>query len=240
MRPKIVVTLDEGQTLRRGVPFPTVEMKAAYARSIIRAGGIPLMVAPTDEVEVIAGIVELLDGLVITGGAFDISPEIYGKSAGDLRVDAPKPLRTSFELALFRGALARSRPIFGVCGGMQLMNVALGGTLLLDIKSEIEDALEHEQPTSPATPAHSAEVLRATSLAELVGARAIEVNTTHHQAIDRVADPLVVSALSADGVIEAVDHRQRPEVFGVQWHPELLDDEVSRALYAFLVNRSRL
>lgn len=238
MKPKILVTLDLGETIRRGVPLPLVEAKLAYARSIEQGGGVPLFVAPTDDEAVIEALLELLDGLVITGGAFDIEPERFGKTAAGVRVDPPKPLRTRFELALLQGALARGRAVLGVCGGMQLLDVALGGTLHLDIGAEIPGALEHEQPTSPALAAHPAELVEGSALAALLGVSRIEVNTTHHQAIERVAEPLRVSARAPDGVIEAVEHRERPEVIGVQWHPELMDDEVSRAIYADWIGKA--
>ncbi|MCC7386732.1 MAG: gamma-glutamyl-gamma-aminobutyrate hydrolase family protein [Deltaproteobacteria bacterium] len=237
-RPRILITLDLGETTRRGVPFSIVEMKTAYAGAVERAGGLPLMVAPTDDPAVIGGLVALMDGLVLTGGAFDLDPALYGKEAAGRRINPPKPLRTSFERALLEGALANHRAVLGVCGGMQLLNVVLGGTLVIDIAADVLGALEHEQATSPAMAAHEAEVLPGTPLARLLGARTIQVNSTHHQALDRLAPALLVTARSPDGVIEAVAHRDRPGVTGVQWHPELLDDEVSRALYRALVEAS--
>lgn len=231
-RPRIVVTLDQGQALRRGVPFPMVELKAAYAEAITQAGGLPLLVAPTDEPGVVAELVALADGLVVTGGAFDIDPVLYGAAVpAGTRVDPPKPLRTRFEWALLEGALARGRPVLGVCGGMQLLNVVLGGTLRLDIAAEVPGALEHEQATSPAEPAHPVQLRAGSALARALGRERIEVNTTHHQAIAQVAAALEVVGTSPDGVIELVVHRERPAVVGVQWHPELLDDDASRALY---------
>lgn len=238
MRPRIVVTLDLGETLRRGVPLPIVETKSAYARSIEQAGGLPLLAAPTDDPAVIEDWIALLDGLVITGGAFDIEPERFGKKADGVRVDPPKPLRTRFESALLQGALQRGRPVFGVCGGMQLLNVHLGGTLFLDIKAAIPNALEHEQPTSPREPFHPANVVAGTRLASLLGANTIQVNTTHHQAIERLGADLIATAISPDGVIEAVEHTSRRGVIGVQWHPELIDDQVSRAIYGAWVKEA--
>lgn len=234
MRPKIIVTLDQGQTDRRGVPFDMVHLKSAYVRAVEEAGGLPLLVAPTDEPQVIASMCALTDGLVVTGGAFDIPPEAYGGVPGSHRVDPPKPLRTRFETALTEAALAANKPVLGICGGMQLINVVMGGTLLFDIASQVDGALEHEQATSPAIADHDVTIEANTKLASMFGP-VIAVNTTHHQAVDRLAPGLLVQGRSVDGVIEAIAHATRP-IIGVQWHPELLGDPVSAALYRWLVD----
>ncbi|MFO0724964.1 MAG: gamma-glutamyl-gamma-aminobutyrate hydrolase family protein [Myxococcota bacterium] len=238
MRPLIVVTLDQGTVDRRGVSFPTVYAKEAYARAVERAGGLPFLAAPTADLELAAELGGRLDGLVVTGGAFDIEPERYGQTPSGARVDAPKPLRTAFEWKLIEVALARGRPVLGICGGMQLLNVVLGGTLLQDIGTSIAGALEHEQPNSPALPAHAVALSPDSRLARRLGHTSIAVNTTHHQALDRVAETLVVVGRSPDGVIEAVEHRNAPGTLGVQWHPELLQDEASAAIYSTLVEAS--
>jgi len=235
MRPLVLITLDTNQRPRRGVPFDTVELKVAYVRAVEAAGGLPLLIAPTDDFDVVAGLVAKMHALVLTGGDFDIPPSSYGGPIDGLRVDPPKPERTRFESALLDGALDRRCPILGVCAGMQLLNVHLGGTLLQDIGSQIDGALEHEQPTSPAGPDHSVRLTGDSRLAKALGEDEIHVNTTHHQAVDRLGAGLVATGVAPDGVIEMVEHRDRPEVVGVQWHPELLDDLVSRALYGALV-----
>lgn len=237
-RPNILVTLDTGEDLRKGVPFASVHMKAAYARAIEKAGGTPILAAPTTVPEVIDALASLMDGLVITGGAFDIDPAKYGQGR-TARIDLLKPLRTEFEWRLAEHALASGLPIFGVCGGMQLLNVVLGGTLIQDIGSEIEGALEHEQPTSPALPHHRATVTPNTAFARAVDAPSIEVNSTHHQAVGALGRELAVLAKSDDGVIEAIGRPTDLSITGVQWHPELLDDRVSQALYgAFIAHAS--
>lgn len=237
-RPKILVTLDTGEDLRKGVPFASVHMKAAYARAIEDAGGTPILAAPTALSEVIDELAALMDGLVITGGAFDIDPAKYGRGRTAARIDTPKPLRTDFEWRLAEHALDRGLPIFGVCGGMQLLNVVLGGTLIQDIGTEIEGALEHEQPTSPALPHHRAQVTPNTAFARAVGSTSIEVNSTHHQAVGALGRELAVLAKSEDGVIEAIGRTADLSITGVQWHPELLDDHVSRVLYGALIEHA--
>jgi putative glutamine amidotransferase len=234
-RPRILITLDHGQELRRGVPFPTVLAKEAYVGAVERAGGVPLLVAPTGE-ESLAALGELLDGLVVTGGAFDIEPERYGRAREAGRLDPPKPARTQFEAALLERALARRRPVLGVCGGMQLLNVVRGGSLFQDIRQALgPTALDHEQPTSPAEGWHELLPAPGGLLDRLMHGRPCSVNSTHHQAVDCVGAGLEILAKSKDGVIEAIGMPGEAFVVGVQWHPELQDDALSRALYRGLV-----
>jgi putative glutamine amidotransferase len=232
---RVVITLDEGETLRKGVPLQTVLTKRAYAESVERAGATPLLAAPTADRETILDLVELMDALVITGGNFDIDPERYGQTPRGVRLDEIKPGRTEFEWFLLRAALDDRIPILAVCGGMQLLNVVLGGTLVQDIRSELPGALDHEQPTSPREPHHPVELTPESFLAKELGRTRIEVNTTHHQAIEQLGEGLEVIGRAPDGVVEAIVLSENPSVVGVQWHPELLDDDVSRLLYGRLV-----
>ena len=235
MRKRIVITLDEGQSLRRGVPFPTVVLKSAYVESVERAGATPLLAAPTAKREIIEDLIAMMDGLVISGGYFDIAPERYGQQQRGVRLDEIKAARTDFEWAILEGALEKRVPILAVCGGMQLLNVVLGGTLVQDIGAEVVNALEHEQPTSPREPAHPVDLEPSCVLARELGRTRIEVNTTHHQAIEKLGEGLAAIGRAPDGVIEAIELAGNSSVVGVQWHPELLDDDVSRLLYRRLV-----
>jgi len=239
MRPRILVTLDTTLVERRGVSFPALQVQTTYQRAIEGAGGLPLFVAPTGDAATIEAMLELMDGLVVTGGAFDIEPERYGSAAkSGVRVDAPKPARTRFEWSLIEAALAREIPLLGICGGMQLLNVVLGGRLFHDIGAEVPGALEHEQPSSPAGPHHRIEILAGSRLHHVSGLVSAEVNSTHHQAVMMTGGDLLIDAKSPDGVVEAISLPGRP-VLGVQWHPEALDDELSRAIYADLVATAR-
>lgn len=233
-RPRILVTLDLGESLRKGVPFANVNLKLAYVRAVEKAGGTPLLVAPTDERAVIDGLIGLMDGLVITGGAFDIDPARYGQSVRG-RIDQPLPLRTDFEWALTEAAMADGKPVLGICGGMQLLNVITGGTLIQDVGAEVPGALPHEQASSPALPDHPVQLSPGCPLAQWVGATELSVNTTHHQAVDRLGQGFEVWGRAPDGVVEAIGHRDHPLWVGVQWHPELLADRASDALYGHLV-----
>lgn len=238
-RPLVLVTLDTGQSTRRGVPFDNLNVKQAYVDAVEDAGGLPLLVAPSDDPARAEALVALAHAVVITGGNFDIPPEAYGQSQTAARVDDSKPARTRFELDLTRAALARGRPLLGICGGMQLLNVVLGGSLIQDILEAVPGGLEHEQPSSPAGPGHLVQLEAHAPLATWLGRTRIEVNSTHHQAVARLGDGLEVWGRAEDGVVEAIGLTGRPEVCGVQWHPELLADDVSAALYRRLVEAAR-
>lgn len=247
MRPVIGITPDMGETRPRKKNFffsngrvrpalPQYELKQAYADAVLAAGGMPVVLAYSDDPAAAEEAMQLCDGLVITGGAFDIPPELYGATAG-ARLGPLKPGRTSFEQRVLRAALQIHKPVLGICGGMQLLAVELGGSLHQDIRHELPQALDHEQRSDPRTPDHGAEIAPQSQLADILGKSAIEVNSTHHQA---VRDPgrAAISARAPDGVIEAIEVPGHFAI-GVQWHPELLQAPEHLALYRALVARSR-
>ena len=238
MRPVIGITPDVGRTTARpGRPaLPQYELKQAYADAVLAAGGLPVVLPYSEEPAAAAEAIELCDGLVITGGAFDIPPEAYGAKAGD-RLGPLKPGRTAYEQRVLRAALAADVPVLGICGGMQLLAVELGGTLYQDIGAEVSGAFDHEQRGDPRKPGHAASVVRGSALAAIVGATEIQVNSTHHQAV-KDAGRGVVCAAAPDGIVEAIELPGR-FALGVQWHPELLEGKEQLALYRALVDRAR-
>lgn len=193
-------------------------------RAVRAVGGTPLLLPPGEpELE---ALLERVDAVVITGGAFDIDPRHYGQQAL-ARIDRVDEERTATELDLARRCVELDIPILGVCGGMQALVVATGGSLIQDIAAEVPGAIEHEQPTDPAEGWH--QVTLEPSLLRHVFGRAPVVNSTHHQA---VADPGIfrVSGRAPDGVIEAIELPNHCFCVGVQWHPELLGQQPYRAL----------
>ena len=203
-----------------------------YCSAIARPGGLP--VALPHEVDLIEAYADMLDGLVITGGAFDLDPALYGATDRHETVTT-KDQRTTFELAITRAMLNRDRPVLGICGGQQLLNVVLGGDLIQHIPDAIPDALAHEQPNPRTEPGHSVAVVNGTRLHEIGGAATLEVNSAHHQAAGAVGPGVVVSAQAPDGVIEAIEDPSRRFCLGVQWHPEYRISVADDALFDALI-----
>lgn len=211
-------------------------LDSAYAEAVLEGGGLPL-VAPFGSP--IPDLLDMAQGVVITGGAFDIPPSAYG-DADRPGLGPLKEERTRFEWELLEGALARGLPVLGVCGGMQLLNVVLGGTLIQDIPTEVPEALGHEQKTPKDQPSHTIEIREGSLLARAAGRFGeARVNSTHHQAVARLGEGLVASARAPDGVVEAIEGPGR-FVLGVQWHPERLlrSEPWNGAIYAALVREA--
>jgi putative glutamine amidotransferase len=135
---------------------------------------------------------------------------------------------------LLQGALARNMPVLGICGGQQLLAVALGGTLIQHIPDTVPNALPHEQTTSHDLPGHEVKILPGTLLHRLVGSKTMQVNTSHHQAV-KDAGRSTVNALAPDGVIEGIEDSSKKFCLGVQWHPEYLVDRGDTAIFAALI-----
>lgn len=240
-RPSIAVTPDI-TTPTPEAPFPKYDLKAAYTDAILRAGGLPFVLPYSDDPTVVEQYLDRVSGLVITGGAFDIPPSAYGEVDKE-NLGIVKPGRTNFEMAVLKGALQRKLPILGVCGGMQLLNVAFGGTLIQDIATELPNARPHEQKHDRTQPQHPIDVKDHTLLAECVGGKGqLMVNSTHHQAVKAVGGGLIVSGVAVDGVVEAIESTDQTHfVLGVQWHPELMSDTVppNLGIYRAFVGRAR-
>lgn len=237
-RPSIAITPDTASTTPEQAP--RLELKTAYADAVFRAGGLPFVVPLTSDASVIDSYLERVSGLVVTGGHFDIPPELYGDQPRE-GLGPLKPDRTQFELALLKAALARHLPVLGICGGMQLLNVALGGTLVQDIGRELPQAKAHEQKHERTQPQHPVDVREGTLLAECVGKGQLMVNSTHHQAVKALGQGVTMSAAAPDGVVEAIELKGGGFVLGVQWHPELMIDTVPPHLgvYRTFISKAR-
>ncbi len=202
---------------------PLVVLQERYAWAILEAGGIPLILPVFPSQTAIRELLDRLDGILLSGGNFDIHPTFYGEeptqALGEIKEE-----RTQFELGLLSSALERDLPLLGVCGGAQAINVALGGSLYQDIASQIPNAGEHQQRALKDKGGHKIKVHDGTKLKQIVGREDLEVNTTHHQAVKELGRGLIVNATAEDGIIEGIESKDHPFVLGVQWHPEFLTE----------------
>jgi len=192
-----------------------------YVESVRRAGGEPIEVAAGGESP--EQIVARVDGIMLTGGG-DVDPMLYGE-APHATFQAAEADRDAFEIALTRAAIAAEVPFLAICRGMQLLNVAMGGTLIQDIPSQVPGALEHSVPEPRAHVAHDVWVSKESRLSALLAehmedGETCHVNSRHHQAVATVAPGFDVSATSPDGVVEAMEQPGSAFCVGVQWHPE--------------------
>ena len=205
-----------------------VRTDADYAKGVFEAGGVPIVLPPSVSLRAAEALLDSVDGLLLSGGP-DLDPAYYGeKPIPELGRTIPE--WDALEMALLRLALEREMPIFGICRGMQMLNVALGGTLYQDVPSQLgADVLNHRQTTPKCQVTHEVEVLDDSYLAKITDRRTVEVNSYHHQGIKGLADALKVAASSVDGVIEALESRDFSErwLVGVQWHPEGMRDTAS-------------
>jgi putative glutamine amidotransferase len=195
----------------------------SYLRAVEAAGGIPLLIHLTRDAEVLDTHYQRCDALLLAGGE-DVHPARYG-AAPHSKLGKTNPAQDEVELALARRAAADGKPILGICRGMQLLNVALGGTLYQDIPSELGGALDHEESTGRRDMsylAHPIELAADSWLAERLGAAEVVVNTLHHQALRDVGRGLRVVGRAPDGVVEAVEGTGSGLLVGVQCHPEEL------------------
>jgi putative glutamine amidotransferase len=231
----ITTSVTVGQTPERAY------VNGTYIRAVQAAGGIPLLLTPHFTPAVQTALWQRLDGLVLTGGG-DIDPARFGE-ARHPAVDDVSPARDELELGLTRRAIADDVPLFAICRGMQVLNVALGGTLVQDIPSEWPNALVHTQKAPRHEATHPVKVMgEGTRLGRVLGSPEVAVNSMHHQAIKRLGEGLREVAWAPDGVIEGVEMPGDERfVLGVQWHPEELagHDQAARKLFDAVVDAAR-
>ncbi len=191
--------------------------------SLENAGLIPLVVPPLRNDAAARAIVARVDGLVLTGGE-DVNPSFYGQPRAE-KCGASNESRDRTEIALIRAAQELGKPILAICRGPQVLNVALGGTLIQDIPSEVPGALEHNTHDERASRVHGVKIDAGSRIARAIGETDITVNSLHHQSIKDVAPGLLVTARAPDGIIEGVESDSDDWwVMAVQWHPEEMND----------------
>lgn len=230
-RPVIGLTLDS-EPAGGWSKQPWYAIRQNYCDAIAAAGGLPVCLP--HEPELALAYLDHIDGVVVTGGAFDVDPSLFGATEKHATVTT-KDRRTAFELALMRGLLAKDVPVLGICGGQQLLAVALGGTLVQHLPDEIPSDIPHEQPNPRTEAGHEVLVTANTLLHHIVGQDRIPVNSAHHQAVKTVPASIAVNARAPDGVIEGIEDPARRFCLGVQWHPEYHISPADRALFDALI-----
>jgi putative glutamine amidotransferase len=209
-------------------------VNAAYMRALVATGALPINISPLIGVDLAEQALEPFDGLVLTGGE-DVHPSYYHTAPGP-KLGTIDRLRDQFELALFHQARRRRLPVLGICRGLQLINVAMGGTLWQDLPTERPGPIDHAPPIARGERVHPVRIAAGSRAAQALGTTHLSANSIHHQAIRDIAPDLVATAWSDDGLIEAVETPDASHwILAVQWHPEELHEHVEapdRGLFA--------
>ena len=228
MRPPLI--LISPSTQKRGVEFEdnSVSLSNQYCMAVAAAGGLPWIAPAIPAKPLVAESVARCDGVLLTGGD-DVETRIYApKLSPKLKktVSEPEPDRDLFELMLVDEVFRQQKPIFAICRGQQLVNVAFGGTLVVDIRTQIPNAIDHRRLDRKNDIVHDAELTDGSLIANIVRHNKLGVNSSHHQAVAQLAEPFSVTARSSDGVVEAMELKPGaatlPFFLAVQFHPERL------------------
>lgn len=243
MKPVIGVTPDfnAGDRQEWGGKEPTYFLRARYVRAVEELGGVPLILPLVADRVSRRRLLQEVDGLLLTGSGPDLAPALYGERQR-YKFPIVAERRSDFELDLVRLALRHDIPTLAICGGMQAMNVACGGSLYQDIPAQVNEALQHRQPTTATRLSHSVSIATGSLLSRIVKRARMRVNSSHHQSVKRVGRALIASATAPDGIVEAIEHPEHRFFLGLQWHPEFLFEHhlLHRRLFqAFLRAASR-
>jgi len=215
MRPLILATTSSDPQRYR---TPYVVLGSPYLEAVEKVGGTPLLLTPAHSELSREHLLDLADGLMLTGGE-DVAPSRYGEEPHP-KLETVNFARDEMEFEALRAALERGMPVLAICRGMQLLNVALGGTLYQDLPSQLGGDLLHEQDAPIDQRWHEAKVEPGSRLERIFGQETLHINSFHHQAVKELAPELRALAWASDGIVEAVEAPAYPWVFGVQWHPE--------------------
>lgn len=223
-----------GLTPSHDIHTNDISMRSTYLGAVKEAGGIPVVLPLDAEESDLKRLVSLFDGFLFTGGP-DVHPFLFGEETyahcGEVSVK-----RDSMEITLLHLVMEMKKPVLGICRGIQLINIGLGGTIYQDIPSQFPKAfpVAHKQPFPYAVPSHHVSVVPGTRLADICQAQRIQVNSMHHQAVKDLAPGCIVSGTGPDGLIEAMEMPDYPFFVGVQWHPEYLWSQDKAAANLFI------
>ena len=239
---RLPMILVSASTEKRGVEFGDISMSlsARYTHSILAGGGLPVALPAATNPEVIAEYVRRSDGVLLTGGD-DVNPQLYTRQLATKLAKTVGPndrTRDLYELMLIEEVFRQRKPLLAICRGHQLLNVALGGTLIVDIPTQVPEAINHDRSDAKNELVHEVKLTPHSMLARITGKRSLMVNSSHHQAVARVAGALRVTARSSDGVVEGLEFAPSamgwlPYLVAVQYHPERLTDRYEEHLDLF-------
>jgi len=230
-----------GIPMRIEHPTDRFYLSRHYSEAVEAAGGAPVHISLIPKIDYVDAVVDGLDGILLPGSDSDIDPLRYGQQPHP-NLGSVHPIKDATDLLVIDAAERRQLPLFAICFGMQALNVSRGGTLVQDIRSQLPEAIKHEQGVPRDRASHGVKIETGSKLSEIVRTPDLLVNSHHHQAVETVGANLVATAWSSDGVIEAIED-PRPDRFivAVQWHPELgwEDDTFSQRLFESFVAHAR-
>lgn len=241
-KPIIGVTPDfnPGTRMDMGGKEPTYFLRARYLQAIQETGGVPIVLPLVRGEGHHRLLLKQLDGLLVTGSGWDLDPKLYGERK-QFPFQQMSEERAQLELGLSRLAFSLKVPTFGICGGMQSMNVALGGTLIQDIPSQIQTRLQHSPRKSATKMAHVIRIEAKSWLSRIAKKKTIPVNSSHHQSVKAIPPLFRITATTSDGVVEAFEADSHPFWLGVQWHPEFLyrKHSIQKGLFSAFIRAAR-
>ncbi len=219
-----------------GAARPREGVYASYVDAVLKAGGLPLILPA--RAEMLEESLALAAGLLLPGGD-DVDPRHYGQENRGCETPFTDESRVGRDLALLRRFFEEDRPLFGICAGMQMMNIALGGTLTQDLENRTATHRKPSDAPGSHKARHEAAVEGGSLLFRITGKNSLDINSSHHQGLDRIADPLRVTARAPDGVVEAVEAPAKKFYLGVQWHPETETTPEAAALFSAFIEACR-
>ncbi len=227
--------------MRIDYPSERFYLSRHYSEAVAAAGGAPVHISLIPYAEYIDAVVDGVDAILLPGSDSDVDPLRYGQQPHPA-LGSVHTIKDETDLLVINAAERKQIPLLAICFGMQVLNVSRGGTLIQDIRSQLPDAIKHEQGAPRDRPSHSVKVAAGSKLNEIIKTEDLAVNSHHHQAIETLGADLVATAWSSDGVIEAFeDPRPDSFVIGVQWHPEMgwQNDLFSQRLFNSFVAHAR-
>lgn len=206
---------------------------------IYENGGLPFILPPVNSDADTKRFAQEIDGLLLTGGE-DVDPTIFDeephKALGEV-----SPLRDTFEISLAKEMLSLNKPIFGICRGSQVLNIATGGTLYQDIYAQHEEELlQHQQKAPRDHASHFTHIEQESKLYKIVQEKKIKINSYHHQAVKTLGEGMIISSYAKDQIVESIESTKHTFVLGVQWHPEYLNDAASKQLFSAFIDACRV